>query len=131
MMAQAMDKELERWEKKHAELQSRYDSLKREKEELSLRWETTQRTRNELFTVLLKGYKSLVGKEEDSDAKENVNIVLDLQALRKKNPNEWTPEEFQAVLEMLLVTCQSCITASNLSIPALRKIIVIEGEKER
>ena len=45
-MNQALDKEIEKCQKKYAQLQSRYDSLKKEKEELGLRWETSQRTKN-------------------------------------------------------------------------------------
>jgi len=38
LMAQAIDKELERAEKRNAELQSRYELLQREKEEITLKW---------------------------------------------------------------------------------------------
>jgi hypothetical protein len=99
-----------------------------EKEELVLRGESTQKIRSELFVALMNGYSKVVNNGQQS--KENQALNLDLNVVRTKHPNEWTPEQLQAVLEILLHSCQIYLTRPHLSIPPLRRILVFSGNQD-
>ena len=61
--------------------------MMKQKDEISLIWETSQRSKNELFNALLRGYNQVSQSEEkSSEFKENEELTLDLNAIKQKNP---------------------------------------------
>ena len=81
---------------------------------------------------MLRSFSYIVEKgEKDSESKENDSITLDLNAIKQKNPQDWSQDDLKGVLQILLLTCQSYLTNSNLNTAMLRKIIVFGDEKAK
>ena len=116
---QAVDKELEKAEVKYADLTMKYKEALAEKQKAELRWEQSQKVRNALVDALLRAFEDL-GAGSGDDLKVNV------ERLSKAPVSQWSKEETLAVIEILLVSCQPYLTARNLSLPALRKVVLTE-----